>query len=305
MVINIKNELINGTMDNLIKSVIEGEKEDLIIEDNEFMYQITSTENQNKNEYNQISSIKLGECENKLKTHYNINQNESLLIYKIDYYEEGLLIPTIEYEVYDSKTKQPLNLNVCIDSKINLLLPAKINEKEEFKYNQSSEYYNDICNRYTTDYGTDITLADRKTEFVKNNMSLCEVNCDYEGYNSEIKKAKCECQVKIKLPLISEIVINKDRLLNNFVDIRYSTNFKTMKCGNVIFTKEGLKNNIGNYSTLLIILIILSNTILFIFKGFKLLCDIIDIIIENKQNIVNESNKVENKNNQNINGKII
>ena len=136
-------------------------------------------------------------------------------------------------------------------------------------------------------------------------MSLCEVNCDYEGYNSEIKKAKCECQVKIKLPLISEIVINKDRLLNNFVDIRYSTNFKTMKCGNVIFTKEGLKNNIGNYSTLLIILIILSNTILFIFKGFKLLCDIIDIIIENKQNVVNDSSKVENKNNQNINGKII
>ena len=287
-------------MDNLIESVIKGEKEDLIIEDNEFIYQITSTENQNNNKYNEISSIKLGDCENKLKKYYNISKDEPLLISKIDFYKGGLLIPIIEYEVYDTKAKTQLDLSICIDTKINLLLPADINEKEEFKHNKSSEYYNDICYTFTTDLGTDITLADRKSEFNNNNMSVCEVNCDYEGYISDEKKAKCECQVKIKIPLISEIVFNKDQLLNNFVDINNTTNFKVMKCVNIVFSKEGLKNNIGNYSILSVILIIITNNILFIFKGFKLLCDIIDKIFENKININNISNNIENKNKNKI-----
>ena len=123
-------------------------------------------------------------------------------------------------------------------------------------------------------------------------MSLCEVNCDYNGYNSEIKKAKCECQVKIKLPLLPEIIYNKDRLINNFIDIKNSTNFKVMKCTNLLFTKEGLKNNIGSYSTLLVILIILINNILFVFKGFKILCEIIDTFSENKENIINGTNYI-------------
>ena len=52
-----------------------------------------------------ISIIELGECENELKKKYDINKNEPLLIYKTDIYEEGLLTPRIEYEIYDIKTK--------------------------------------------------------------------------------------------------------------------------------------------------------------------------------------------------------
>jgi len=287
MIKNISQELLNGTLNSLIEKVVEGEKEDLIIEDNEFIYQITSTENQNKDENNVISTIKLGECENKLRKHYNISEDQPLIICKIDFYKEGLLVPIIEYEVYDLTKKTKLNLNVCDNSKINLIIPVKINEKEEFKYNKSSEYYNDICHTFTTEFGTDITITDRKIEFDNNNLSLCEVNCDYEGYIPEKKKAKCECQVKIRLPLISEIVFNKDRLLNNFADINNATNFKVIKCANILFTKEGLKNNIGNYAILSVMLIIVIFNILFIFKGYKLLCDIIDLIWEKKENNTN------------------
>ena len=174
-----------------------GEKKDLILKDNDSTYQITSTENQNINEYDDISTIIFGECENKLREYYNISKNEPLLIFKIDIHEEGILIPIIEYEVYRTKPeKKQLNLTVCKNTKINILLPAKINENNEFKHNSSSEYYNDICYAYTTENGTDISLKDRKKEFINNNMSLCESNCEYNGYDSGKKKVKCDCEVK-------------------------------------------------------------------------------------------------------------
>ena len=138
-------------------------------------------DNQNKNKASNVSTILLGECENKLRSFYNISENEPLLIFKIDEYEEGLLIPIIEYEVYSSKTKKQLNLTICKDVKINVLLPASINEDEEYKHDSSDEYYNDICNVHTTDTGTDITLDDRRKEFNNNNLSLCESNCEYKG----------------------------------------------------------------------------------------------------------------------------
>ena len=36
-------------------------------------------------------------------------------------------------------------------------------------------------------------------------MSLCEVDCEFNGYNNNTKKSLCGCQVKIKLPVIAEI----------------------------------------------------------------------------------------------------
>ena len=54
-----------------------------------------------------------------------------------------------------------------------------------------------------TENGTDITLTDRKNEYNENNMALCEVNCKYDGYNSKVKKSKCECEIKSNMSLIS------------------------------------------------------------------------------------------------------
>ena len=95
-----------------------------------------------------------------------------LLIFKIDYYEQGLLIPIVEYEIYNFKTIEKLDLNICSNNKIEILLPVNINEKEGYKYNPYSDYYNNICNTSTTDNGTDIILNDRKKDFINNNMSL-------------------------------------------------------------------------------------------------------------------------------------
>ena len=100
---NIEEELMNGSMDSLIEDIIKGDKKDLVIKEKDISYQITTTENQNNNEYNNISLIQLGECENILRKTYNISSNLSLIIFKIDYFMSGLLIPIIGYEKYNQK----------------------------------------------------------------------------------------------------------------------------------------------------------------------------------------------------------
>ena len=240
MIKAIKKEILNGNLDNLLSKLMNDKKEDLIVIEEDIIYTLTNTDNQEKNKNKNISTINLGECENELKKQYKIDNIEPLLIFKIDVLDKDLNYPFIEYEVYNYKTKEKLNMNYCKDIKININFPVNIDENNEFKYDPSSKYYNDICYTYTTENGTDIILDDRKNEFLKNNMSLCESTCDYERYNSETKKASCNCEIKIKIPFISEIVINKDLLRSKFVNIKNYINLNVMKCFKVLFSNEGL-----------------------------------------------------------------
>ena len=148
-----------------------------------------------------------------------------------------------------------------------------------FKYNISHEYYNDICYRYTNQFGTDIILSDRINEYINNNMSLCESNCEYKGYDFEIQKAKCECVIKIKMLLISDIVIDKNKLLKA-IDIKNSLNWNIMKCYKVVFSKSGLDNNVGSYIMLSILFITMICLIIFFKKGFYRLKNYINEIYE-------------------------
>ena len=87
------------------------------------------------------------------------------------------------------------------------------------KYNSSSDYYNDICSKTTSESGTDISLIDRRNEFVDNNMSLCEENCELIDYDYTKEKAKCSCDVKLSIPSNYDIKFNKKDFLKSFIDI--------------------------------------------------------------------------------------
>ena len=281
---NIKELISKGGFDNILLNITKENNKGIIIKDDNIIYQIVSTDNQNNSKEENISIIELGNCEKELRSHYNINKNEPLLIFKMDIYKEGSLTPIIEYEVYDSITKAQLNLSICDNTKINILIPIVLEEDNINKYNSSHEYYNDICYTYTTERGTDIILTDRKNEFISNNMSLCETKCEYGGYDSDIKKAKCECEVKIKIPLMSEITINSD-ILKKKIDIKKAVNIRIMKCFKITFSKKGLKNNVGNYIILSIIFIVTICLISFLIKGFSLLKEKINTIKSNDHSI--------------------
>ena len=236
------------------------------------MFQITTTDNQNNNIYKNISTIKLGECENILKNIYGLDENLTLIILKIDYYLEGLLIPIIGYEVYEPINKTKLNLSYCNETSISYNIPVSIDENSLFKYDQNSDYYNDECNTYTTEDGTDILINDRKEEFIKNNMSLCENICTYTGYDQNSKKALCECGIKYQEFILSDIEKQTDLLSNNLTtDDSSNSNLVTMKCYETLFSKEGLLTNIGSYILLFIIIVHMISIILFYKCGYYFL----------------------------------
>ncbi len=89
----------------------------------------------------------------------------------------GMKIPKIDYEIYypfsNNNNLEKLNLNICIDTKIDITIPVKIDEELE-KHNANSDDYNNICSKTTPKSGTDISLNDRRNEFVYNNFTLCK-----------------------------------------------------------------------------------------------------------------------------------
>ena len=87
-----------------------------------------------------------------------------MIIFKIDYYKPGLLIPVIGYEIYHPLDKYQLDLNYYKDILVKLNIPVSIDENNLFKYDPNSEYYTDECDIYTTEKGTNILLDDRKNE---------------------------------------------------------------------------------------------------------------------------------------------
>ena len=206
---DIKDLFSSGEFNDQLDNIVNGEK-DIIVNNKDILIQITTTDNQKKNENHNISSIDLGECETILKNEYKINQNTSLLILKIDSFIEDSKIPVIQYEVYHPINKNKLDLSFCDNSKIEINIPVSINESSLYKYEPKSDYYNDRCFTFTSDNGTDIPLNNRREEFNNKNMSLCEANCEYLGYNKEIKNSKCECDVKNEISILN-IEIDSDQ----------------------------------------------------------------------------------------------
>ena len=139
------------------------------------------------------TAINLGECETKLKVGYNISSNDSLYIFKIDKKIEGMKIPKIEYEVYYPlyiNELYQLNLSICENIKIDISIPIYLNVTLD-KYDSNSNYYNDLCSQSASESGTDIPLKDRKNEFINNNMTICEENCEIKSYDYNNKRVKC------------------------------------------------------------------------------------------------------------------
>ena len=291
-------DIVNHKYDDVISNITQNKK-DFVQQENDMIFQITTSENQKNNNNSNISTIDLGDCEDRLKDIYHINKSLPLIIFKIDYNSPDTLIPIIGYEIYHPISYIRLNLSYCEDILIKLNIPVSINENNLYKYDPNSGYYTDNCFAYTTEDGTDIILNDRKQEFSDNNLSLCENNCNYNGYDMNSKKSTCECAIKNKMELISEIMDNPNKLSNEFDNEESSSSSSstiiTMKCTKTLFTKEGLKSNISSYILLIIIFFFLLSIVLFIKCGYILLSKSIAHLINERrkqQKDINKHNKI-------------
>ena len=295
IITTIIKDIQNGEMDKLLEQVIYDPKEDIIKMEKNIIFQITSSFNQDNKIYNNISSIKLGKCQKILKEKYDISENDPLIIFKTEQKINGLLVPLIEYEIFNPKSKEKLNIEYCKNENINLeiFLSSFINESILYKYDLNSSYYNDFC--YPISYnGIDITLYDRKNEYKNNYMLLCPINCSFIEYKSESKKVFCQCKTQSRISLFQEI--NKEKLINNFINDKKITNLNIIKCTEILFSKSGLFKNICNYIILSIIIIYIFSSIYFYLKGYDLLCNQINELLniknkENKKEINSKNNK--------------
>ena len=221
--------------------------------------------------------------------------NESLYILKIDILIDYMV--KIEYEVYYnffSNNLTKLNLTICKDIKIDILIPKDIPLNEIDKYNKSSGYYNDIC--YTLiNSQIDETIKDRINDYKKNNMSICEEDCEFTEYNPKTEKVKCFCNTKINLPILSDIKINKEKLYSNFKDIRNIGNFKMLHCIKLFLNESNKFKNLSNYILLLLLILSVISILSFSFNDFKKIKDFLNNIEMKKSNkIMNENIKTSN-----------
>ena len=164
MITNFKERITDGSFNNIINNIIE-EGKDYIIPSENILYQMTTSDNQ-KNSQKNVSTIDFGDCEKILKEKYDIEESIPLIIFKVDYFMPGALIPLIGYEVYHPLNKSKLDLSYC-NNTVSLNIPVTIDENKIYKYNPNDDYYKDECSSYTSDNGTDILLYDRKKCIVK------------------------------------------------------------------------------------------------------------------------------------------
>ena len=285
IITNIMNDIINGNLNNVLDDMVEGNGDDLTRVQDDITFQITTTNNQDNNEYNNISTIHLGNCETILKNIYEIPFNLSLIILKVDYSMEGFKFPVIGYEVFHPIYKIKLNLSFCDNETVSYNIPIELKEGDLDKYNTSSDYYNDECSVYTTDDGTDIIINDR------NNLSLCENSCNYINYNTSSKKSVCLCEVKSKIYSISEINEDKESLSQNFNlndSPTSSSNLNLMKCIDTLFSKYGLLKNLENYILIIMTFIYAGSSVPYFRYGSDSLRRDIKKILDNK--LKNENN---------------
>ena len=259
--------------------------QDDIIKTGKIITTLTTSENQKNNINNNMTRIDSGECKILLRYLYNISINESLYIKKIDIYQEGMNTLKVEYNVYAKffgNKLQKLNLTVCQDNKISISIPIILTDNMD-KYNISSEYYNDICYTTTSEDGTDILLKDRQKEYINKDKIVCQEDCDFSEYDYDTFVAKCSCKVKECSESFGDMNINKNKLLDNFKNIKNIINFNFLKCYNKLFIKEGFLNNIGCFILLAIIFFHILTIFKFLIRQFSSIINKINNILNLSQ----------------------
>ena len=284
-IVQLQSLVQNNIIDDLGKSFnisLMKENETITIEEKDTYYEIISTKNKNKN--NKTSSIDLGECENSLKEYYKIDKEESLIIFKIDAKIEGKTGPSTIYEVYypllDPYKLEKLDLTICEGNQVDISYHIDLENPD--LYNKDNPYYHDIC--FPSSGKIDMILDDRQKQYSENNMSLCEENCDYVGYNTIDNTVDCRCEIKINIPLISEIIIDKNKLYK-FMDIKNIANFNVLNCTNLLFSKRGLIVNIGFYIFIPTFIMYFICAIIFYKKEYDIIFKSINALFYAKNNL--------------------
>ena len=318
--ITLTNEELKETYWYIKKEVLNKNytRENIIIPTSDIYFQICKLEEQEKSNL-YISSIDLNECEKILKEKNNIDDDESLIIFKVDIANKELSTTYVKYEIYNPYTLEQLDLSCCDESNIKMNIPVELdletislygnlNQYGYNLFNPNDSFYNDICTPYKSENGTDLILLDRRKDiYMKNgNKTLCQSDCIINEYNITVKRAVCQCSVQYekKEPDLNDATVNFTRkdFINSFFITLKNSNFLVLKCYKLVFDFNNFLINIGMIIMTIILIISIILIIIHYIKEQNKICYYIELVLKMKFFIESlEKTKIKKKSNRSVN----
>ena len=277
---NFTNDYI---LSSLVPSLIENYngKSNVIETKDNFTFQITTSENEMSSMKSitdnkcKLSIIDFLDCEKTLRDTYDIDDNIPLIILKSEKVSSIISEKSLQYEVYNSLTKEKLDLSIC-ENNINVLYPLTLDENGQNLLEDMNEqgydmfdfdgiFYQDICTPYKSENNTDVLLYDRINDFYDNSYT-CPSNCNYSFYTNKSDYLCCECSIEnknISLDYIGNLMIN------SFKNVFHTLNYKFIKCYKLVFHVNVITKNIGSIFCIVLFVIYLVIFILYLIKGIS------------------------------------
>ena len=265
--------------------------------------------------------VDLGECENKLRKYYDINDDIPLILIKLYFKNNDSKKNHIQYEIFNPYNRsEKLDLSICEEQqmKVKVTNPMEItpglskisniidtSSDGLFSETNNNGFYKDICTIFTSEEGAYVLPQDRYLDY-NYEQQYCDEGCSINKINFTAGTVECLCKPdngfdSINITNIENIIkeeavktIEKEIIglednindNNKYKNQKYSlTNIKAMKCIKRMFSNELSKN----YISIIFSILFLTYIIAFIY-----------FIIRNRLFMDCGEEKTNNINNNNI-----
>ena len=232
-----------------------------------------------------MSIINLKECETLLKTTYNIDPNDPLIILKLEKITKVAKEKDVQYEIYDPRTFEKLDLSICDKKDIDIVMPIYLEEEIEELYRALMKegydlfdindiFFTDICTPFEYKNGADILLDDRIIYYYEKiiNYTECPNDCTYSKFYIETKGLSCTCQASNEN--IDSENINRYRKRSYYLPelkgLKYS-GYRTMKCYKLVFNFKHFMKNAGSIIAIILFISYIIFMIYYIIKDVSAL----------------------------------
>ena len=218
---------------------------------------------------NKLSIVKFNDVSS-IKQLNNIDENNDIIIIKIDIQVDDYPVPTVLIFALDENENLlniPSSSNFIVEKPIinsdylNLERAYKLNQKSIDVFNSSDPFFNDICFTFSSEInGEDVTLKDRRKEYYVN-ITFCESTCEYSHFDYVKMKVICDCQHLSQIDDFESLSFSN--LKNAFITHLINFNYKVIKCYKLVFNKNNYKN-LGTIFLFIVIIISVICSILYI-----------------------------------------
>lgn len=206
-------------MENILNKANITDNSSLLMQNDMFSIQVATDDESAQSDMNEkalqdrLSIVNLTNCINTIKSIYNISNDTSLIVTKIDYdsslnidiQNKTLVSNSVRYALLNSVTKQKYNISLCSNTNITIKVPIKNTEALNLDLYHNLSYTLDIFNPNSTGFNTrcfylqdnntnyDTTVDFRRQNYYQNLTSNCYGSvCNYTQID-ENNYVDCQC----------------------------------------------------------------------------------------------------------------